>query len=73
MYASCIVLLICWFFLILCSHRFFKFVLKGYVLSGEIALENNNYYYYYYYGITVAMYDGCNTASVSALTTFCLK
>ena len=47
-------LLICLFFLILCSHRcccfvlFFKyFFLKGYELSGEIALKNNHYYYYY--------------------------
>ena len=27
---------------------FFIFYLKGYVLSGEIALKNNHYYYYYY-------------------------
>ena len=42
-FASCTVLLICKFFLILCSHRFF--IWKGFVLSGEIALKNNHYYY----------------------------
>ena len=34
-FASCTVLLICWIFLILCSHR---------VLYREIALKNNYYY-----------------------------
>ena len=44
-------LLICLFFLILCSHRcflYFIYIWKGYELSGEIALKNNHYYYYYY-------------------------
>ena len=36
-FASCAVLLICWFFLILCSHLFSK--LEGYVISGEIVLK----------------------------------
>ena len=40
-------LLIRWFFLILCSHRFFFILL----LSGEIALKNNHYYYYYYIAV----------------------
>ena len=54
LFASCTVLLICLFFLILCSHRccccfqIFFLLLKGYELSGEIALKNNHYYYYYY-------------------------
>ena len=51
-FASCTVLLICLFFLILCSHRccfYFYFLWKGYELSGEIALKNNHYYYYYYF------------------------
>ena len=54
LFASCTVLLICLFFLIICSHCcFFVFVflkiffMKGYELSGEIALKNNLYYYYY--------------------------
>ena len=51
LFASCSVLLICLFFLIICSHRccfcfFIDFLLKGYELSGEIALKNNHYYYY---------------------------
>ena len=52
--ASCTVLLICLFFLFLCSHRcccfvfIYIFLWKGYELSGEIALKNNHYYYYYY-------------------------
>ena len=29
---------------------FYIFLLKGYELSGEIALKNNHYYYYYYLG-----------------------
>ena len=52
LFASCTVLLICLFFLIICSHRcwFFLnyFLWKGYELSGDIALKNNHYYYYYY-------------------------
>ena len=28
---------------------FLLFFIKGYELSGEIALKNNHYYYYYYY------------------------
>ena len=42
-FASCTVLLICWFFLILCSYSFY--IGKVYVLSGEIALKNTHYYY----------------------------
>ena len=34
---------------------FFTYLLKGYVLSGEIALQNNHYYYYYYYCLQVSM------------------
>ena len=53
LFASCTVLLICLFFLIICSHHcsffFIYFLWKGYELSGEIALKNNHYYYYYYY------------------------
>ena len=45
-FPSCAVLLICWIFLILCPRHF---MWKGYVLSGEMALENDHYYYYYYY------------------------
>ena len=37
------VVLICWFFLILCSHNFSY---KSAMCSGEIALKNNHYYYY---------------------------
>ena len=52
LFASCTVLLICLFFLIICSHRccclkIFLLLLKGYELTGEIALKNNHYYYYY--------------------------
>ena len=42
-FPSCTVVLICWFFLILCSHHF---LYERAVLSGEIALKNNHYYYY---------------------------
>ena len=46
-FVSCAVLLICLYFLILCSHRLSLFFIgKGYVLSGDIAIENNHYYYY---------------------------
>ena len=46
-FASCTLHLICWFFLILCSHRFQDLKkIKVYVLSGEIAHKNNHYYYY---------------------------
>ena len=44
-------LLICWFFLNLCSHCCcccFIFLLKGLcALQKEAALKNNHYYYYY--------------------------
>ena len=30
------------------ASLFLYFLLKGYELSGEIALKNNHYYYYYY-------------------------
>ena len=48
LFASCTVLLICLFFLIICSHRcfFFVFFYERAELSGEIALKNNHYYYY---------------------------
>ena len=55
-------LLICLFFLFLCSHRccclFFSiyFLLKGYELSGEIALKNSHYYYYYISNIARTCY-----------------
>ena len=70
-------LLICLFFLIICSHRccffflcffFYKYFLwKGYELSGEIALKNNHYYYYYYYPkflptSTHNLYNTCKSA-----------
>ena len=45
-FLSCAVPLICWFFLILCSHHF---LYEWAMCSGEIALRNNHYYYYYYY------------------------
>ena len=48
--ASFTVHLICWFFLILCSHCFFNILnllRKGYVRSGEITLEDDHHYYYY--------------------------
>ena len=43
-FPSCAVLLICWFFLILCSHHF---LYETAMCSGEIALKDNHYYYYY--------------------------
>ena len=39
-FPSYAVLLICWFFLILCSHHF---LYERAMCSGEIALKNNNY------------------------------
>ena len=40
-FQSCAVLLICWFFLILCSRHF---LYERAMCSGEIALRNNHYY-----------------------------
>ena len=44
--SSSAVLLICSFFLILCSHNFL--CERAYMLSGEIALKNNHYYFLFF-------------------------
>ena len=43
LFLSCTVLLICWFFLILCSHHF---LYERAMYSGEIPLKNNHYYHH---------------------------
>ena len=40
--------LICWFFLVICTHRFFYFIYERAMCSREIVLKNSHYYYYYY-------------------------